>query len=73
MLFLAVFSGFMAEYQLEHKIEKDRESQYINSLLADLNEDTIVLTETITEYNVNKDKTSESIFKTFCQTSQMAH
>ena len=51
MLFLAVFSGFMAEYQLEHKIEKDRESQYINSLLADLNEDTIVLTETITEYN----------------------
>jgi len=27
MLFLAVFVGFMAEYQLEHKIEKDRKVQ----------------------------------------------
>ena len=26
MLFLAVFCGFLAEYQLEHKIEKDRAS-----------------------------------------------
>jgi hypothetical protein len=26
MLFLAVFCGFLAEYQLEHKIERDRES-----------------------------------------------
>ena len=24
MLFLAVFCGFLAEYQLEHKIESDR-------------------------------------------------
>jgi hypothetical protein len=27
MLFLAVFCGFLAEYQLEHKIEKNREKQ----------------------------------------------
>ena len=27
MLFLAVFCGFLAEYQLEHKIEKNRERQ----------------------------------------------
>jgi hypothetical protein len=39
MLFLAVFCGFLAEYQLEHKIEKDRESQFINSLIADLQDD----------------------------------
>ena len=39
MLFLAVFCGFLAEYQLEHKIEKDRESQFINSLVADLQDD----------------------------------
>jgi len=38
MLFLAVFCGFLAEYQLEHKIEKDRELQYISSLYEDLNE-----------------------------------
>ena len=31
MLFLAVFCGFLAEYQLEHTIEKDREKQYIRS------------------------------------------
>ncbi len=39
MLFLAVFCGFLAEYQLEHKIEKDREKQFINSLHADLQDD----------------------------------
>jgi hypothetical protein len=38
MLFLAVFCGFLAEYQLEHKIEKDRELQYIKSLSEDLKE-----------------------------------
>ena len=39
MLFLAVFCGFLAEYQLEHKIEKDREKQFINSLISDLQDD----------------------------------
>ncbi len=39
MLFLAVFCGFLAEYQLEHKIEKDREKQFITSLTADLQDD----------------------------------
>ncbi|MCF8429930.1 MAG: hypothetical protein K9G64_07335, partial [Bacteroidia bacterium] len=35
MLFMAVFCGFLAEYQLEHKIEKEREIQYIYSLIND--------------------------------------
>lgn len=39
MLFLAVFCGFLAEYQLEHKIEKDREVQFIKSLAIDLKDD----------------------------------
>ena len=39
MLFLAVFCGFLAEYQLEHKIERDREEQYIKSLASDLQDD----------------------------------
>jgi hypothetical protein len=43
MLFLAVFCGFLAEYQLEHVIEKDREKQYIISLVDDLKEDTRLL------------------------------
>ncbi len=39
MLFLAVFCGFLAEYQLEHKIEIDREKQFIKSLVTDLQDD----------------------------------
>ena len=39
MLFLAVFCGFLAEYQLEHIIEHDREKQYIESMIADMKED----------------------------------
>ena len=39
MLFLAVFCGFLAEYKLEHMIEKQRERQFMKSLLADLKDD----------------------------------
>jgi hypothetical protein len=40
MLFLAVFCGFLAEYQLEHKIEKDRERVYMKAMVEDLKKDT---------------------------------
>src|SRR5688572_31875454 len=40
MLFLAVFCGFLAEYQLEHKIEKSREKQFMQWLVRDLKADT---------------------------------
>jgi hypothetical protein len=36
MLFLAVFCGFYAEYQLEHKIERDRTKQFLQSMLIDV-------------------------------------
>ena len=39
MLFLAVFCGFLAEYQLEHKIEKDRGEQYMMTMVEDLRSD----------------------------------
>ena len=42
MLFLAVFCGFLAEYQLEHTIERDREKVYIKNLYEDLKSDTII-------------------------------
>jgi hypothetical protein len=44
MLFLAVFCGFLAEYHLEHKIEKYREKQFIESLISDLKDDTLIIT-----------------------------
>ena len=43
MLFLAVFCGFLAEYQLEHVIENQREEKYVRSLIQDLEADTASL------------------------------
>src|SRR4030088_31864 len=40
MLFLAVFAGFLAENQREHYVERQREKQYMQSLLGDLAADT---------------------------------
>ncbi|MBK8141365.1 MAG: hypothetical protein IPK57_10300 [Chitinophagaceae bacterium] len=45
MLFLAVFCGFLAEYQLEHKIEKDREKIYMQNMLDDLKADTAIYSD----------------------------
>lgn len=47
MLFLAVFCGFLAENFREHKIEKDREKQYIRSFVEDLGADINSLGERI--------------------------
>jgi len=52
MLFLAVFCGFLAEYWLEHKIEKDREKQYIRSFIEDLERDTATLNGRIAYCNL---------------------
>ena len=41
MLFLAVFCGFLAEYQLEHKIERDRAKELANSFYQELKSDSI--------------------------------
>ena len=47
MLFLAVFCGFLAEYRLEHIIEKDREKQYMRSMTEDLKSDESMLENNI--------------------------
>jgi hypothetical protein len=47
MLFFAVFCGFLAEYQLEHTIEHQREKKYIQSLHSDLEADISRLTTII--------------------------
>ena len=40
MLFLAVFCGFLAEYQLEHKIEKERVKKHMHDMVENLKYDT---------------------------------
>jgi hypothetical protein len=47
MLFLAVFCGFLAEYQLEHKIERDREKQFMQTMTEDLKTDSARLNSLI--------------------------
>ena len=51
MLFLAVFCGFLAEYQLEHTIENQREKQYMVTMLEDLKSDTSLLNNTVQTWN----------------------
>ena len=50
MLFLAVFCGFLAEYKLEHMIEKRKEKQIISALYTDLKKDTANLNDIIYRY-----------------------
>jgi len=47
MLFLAVFCGFLAEYQLEHIIENQREEKYIASFIEDLKADTVKINQVL--------------------------
>jgi hypothetical protein len=51
MLFLAVFCGFLAEYQLEHYIEKQRAKDYAFSLHSDIKTDTGIYTRTTRALN----------------------
>lgn len=64
MLFLAVFCGFLAEYQLEHKIEKDREKQFMASLYQDLKMDALNMNNLL---NGTKEDIAnyDSLFDTF--------
>lgn len=55
MLFLAVLCGFMAEYQLEHKIERDREKVYMQNMLDDLKADTAIFADYLSRNAVVRD------------------
>jgi hypothetical protein len=61
MLFLAVFCGFLAEYQLEHKIESDREKQYVQSLMNDLKADVINI-DSVQKQNILVNQRGDSLF-----------
>ncbi len=66
MLFLAVFFGFLAEYQLEHKIERDRETQYMKSLIVDLHSDTSHINGVISIFSLRirmEDSLREALLK----------
>lgn len=54
MLFLAVFCGFLAEYQLEHKIEKDRAKELAKSFYDELKNDSVAIRQAI-QFRQRKD------------------
>ncbi len=62
MLFLAVFCGFLAEYQLEHLIEKQKGRQYISSFLQDLEIDNKQLDELVPAF-IEKDKLLDTLLQ----------
>ena len=51
MLFLAVFCGFLAEWQLERTIENHREEVYIESIVEDIRADVAQTNKIITDLN----------------------
>jgi hypothetical protein len=54
MLFFAVFCGFLAEYQLEHKTAGEKEEQYIASMIEDLATDTTNLADVLNQFDTLK-------------------
>jgi len=62
MLFLAVFCGFLAEYQLEHMIEKQKARQYITSFIQDLEIDEKQLDQLIPAF-MEKDKLLDTLLQ----------
>src|SRR5688572_13509325 len=70
MLFLAVFCGFLAEYQLEHIIEHQREKEYAYRLYEDTKADTSILNGEIAE-NVFVTAKIDS-FRLMVQTQELA-
>ena len=64
MLFLAVFCGFLAENQREHYVERQREKQYIRSLISDVKTDTTNITRWSRRFNQIK-KSCDTLLNNF--------
>lgn len=88
MLFLAVFCGFLAEYQLEHKIERDRAKELAKSFYEELKSDSALISTTIKNrlrrdralvylknyyYDSNLANVSKAFVTNFCYTYATFH
>ena len=72
MLFLAVFTGFMAENQREHFVEHQREKQFIQSLIDDVTADTARLNTIIGTRNT-RDEQLDSLTRLINSDSAAQH
>jgi hypothetical protein len=64
MLFLAVFCGFLAEYQLEHKLEKDRAGELAVSFYDELKGDSTEM-QLVIKYRLRKDSSIMYLYDYF--------
>ena len=67
MLFLAVFLGFLAESYREQLVEREREKEYMHSMLADLKEDSLKSVSGISRNEIIKkgrDSLTQFVFST---------
>src|SRR5215204_5309991 len=71
MLFLAVFSGFLAEYQLEHKIENDRAKELAKSFYEELKNDSVNVVVK-SEYRIKQENALKYLMKYFKDSSLTA-
>ena len=71
MLFLAVFCGFLAEYQLEHKIERDRAGELSKSFYHELLNDSI--TAALKVQNRKKQEKALKYMIAYFQDSSLTH
>jgi len=62
MLFLAVFCGFLAENMREHTVERNREKQFMQSMVEDLKADTASIATT-NRFRVARLKMFDSLSK----------
>ena len=68
MLFFAVFCGFLAEYQLEHKIEKDRARELAKSFYEKLKGDSVNVIMKA-EYRIKQENALKYLMKYFKDSS----
>ena len=68
MLFLAVFCGFLAEYQLEHVIEHQREKEFAKALYAELLDDSTAASNKLTR-RLEKEKDMDYLSSYFRDSS----
>jgi len=62
MLFLAVFCGFIAENIREHQVEYKKEKKFMQSLIADIGEDTIEINKSISAASKAKQYQDSTLF-----------
>lgn len=68
MLFLAVFCGFLAEYQLEHKIERDRAHELAKNFYDELKNDSAIV-QTKVEFRIKQENALKYLMKYFKDSS----